>query len=109
MAFRQPKSRRDVADRQWRQWLAAHAAALTEAGLPPGVTLSESHWNDFLANGYMELHPEADDGFWFGDLTPRQMAALLAVLKSTPAYVGVAMAGWLQHRLGGEARSDPSE
>ena|SRR5688500_7611210 len=100
MSFRQPKSRRHADDRAWQAWLARHEAALKAIGLPPGVTLSEGHWTDFLQNGYLEWHPESWDGFYFARLSAAQMAGLLAVLEASPEYVGLPMAGWLRYRLG---------
>jgi hypothetical protein len=62
MSFRQPKSHRDAKERAWRAWLSHHEAALKSVGLSPSVTLSEEHWTDFLKNGYLEGHPESNDG-----------------------------------------------
>lgn len=101
MSFRQPKSDRHVQDRAWREWLSRHGPALKAIGLPPGVTLSEDHWTDFLDNGCVEWrHPEANDGFFFGQLSAGQMSRLLAVLEASPQYASRPMVGWLRHRLG---------
>ena len=76
-------------------------AALKAIGLPPGVTLSEDHWTDFLENGCIEFrHPEANDGFFFGQLSAGQMSRLLAVLEASPQYASRPMVGWLRYRLG---------
>lgn len=101
MSFRQPKSHRHADDRAWRAWLARHEPALRAAGLPPGVTLSEAHWLDFLENGSLDWHREDYDGFQFDQLTADQMARLLAILEASPEYARKPMAGWLRHRLGG--------
>ena len=100
MSFRQPKSHRHAEDRAWRTWLSRHEPALKAIGLPPSVTLSESHWTDFLANGELDWHPESHDGFFFSQLSPEQMSGLLAVLEASPEYASEPMAGWLRHRLG---------
>src|SRR3954467_5490926 len=100
MSFRQPKSHRDAEQRAWLAWLSRHEQALKTAGLPPSVTLSESHWSDFLQNGYLEWHPESQDGFVFDQLSRDQMSRLLAVLEASPEYVSEPMSGWLRHRLG---------
>lgn len=100
MSFRQPKSNRDAQERAWRAWLARHERALKAAGLPPGVMLSEDHWMDFLDNGSLESHPEADDGFFFAHLSAEQMSSLLTVLEASPQYAAQSMTGWLRHRLG---------
>jgi hypothetical protein len=63
------------------------------------VTLSESHWTDFLQNGYLEWHPESRDGFVFDQLSCDQMSRLLAVLEVSPEYGAEPMSGWLRYRL----------
>ena len=100
MSFRQPKSHRDAEQRAWQAWLSRHEPALKAAGLPPSVTLSESHWTDFLQNGYLEWHPESQDGFVFDQLSRDQMSRLLAVLEASPEYAAQPMSGWLRYRLG---------
>jgi hypothetical protein len=100
MSFRQPKSHRHAEDRAWRAWLSRHRPALKAIGLPPSVTLSEDHWTDFLQNGCIEWrHPEASDGFNFGQLSAEQMSSLLAVLEASPQYLSQPIVGWLRHRL----------
>jgi hypothetical protein len=100
MSFRQPKSHRDAEQRAWQAWLARHEPAIKATGLPPSVTLSESHWTDFLQNGYLEWHPESQDGFVFDQLSRDQMSRLLAVLEASPEYAAEPMSGWLRYRLG---------
>lgn len=100
MSFRPPKSHRDAEQRAWHAWLSRHERAIKAAGLPPSVTLSESHWTDFLQNGYLEWHPESQDGFAFDQLSRDQMSGLLAVLDASPEYVSEPMSGWLRYRLG---------
>jgi hypothetical protein len=100
MSFRQPKSHRDAEQRTWQVWLSRHESALRAAGLPPSVILSESHWTDFLQNGYLELHPESHDGFAFDQLSRDQMSRLLAVLEASPESLAEPMSGWLRYRLG---------
>jgi hypothetical protein len=100
MTFRQPKSHRHAEDRAWRAWLARHERALKAAGLPVGVVLSEEHWLDFLNNGTLDRHPDAADGFFFGQLSAEQMSRLLDVLDASPQYASSPMTGWLRHRLG---------
>jgi hypothetical protein len=93
MSFRQP-------NRAWQEWCARHQAALHAIGLPPSVTLSESHWSDFLQNGYLEWHPESHDGFAFDQLSLGQMSQLLAILEASQKFDSEPMVGWLQFRLG---------
>ena len=100
MTFRQSKSHRGADQPAWRAWLSRHEQALKAINLPPSITLSEDHWTDFLQNGYLEWHPEAYDGFEFGQLTSGQMSGLLTVLEASPEYVSMPMAGWLRNRLG---------
>jgi len=110
MSFRKPKSHRDAEDRAWRQWLAANEIALKRVGLPPGVTMSAAHWNDFLQNGMLDWHPESNDGFCFLQLSREQMEHLLAVLEAAletaPEFSEGLMIGWLRQRLG---RPDPGQ
>lgn len=101
MSFRQRKSHRHSDDRAWRAWVSRHEAALKSVGLPPSVTLSEGHWSDFLQNGYLEWHPESNDGFVFDQLSAQQMSKLLTVLEASPEYMAEPMTGWLRRRLGG--------
>jgi hypothetical protein len=100
MSFRQPKSHRHAQDHAWQQWYVRHVPALKALSLPPSVVLSESHWRDFLQNGYLEWHPESRDGFAFDQLSIEQMAGLLEILEASPAYASEPMVGWLQVRLG---------
>lgn len=99
MSFRQPKSDRHARDRAWQSWLSRHQAALREVGLSPSVILSEDHWTDFLQNGYLERHPESNDGFAFDQMTPGQMLALLRVLEASPQYALSPLVRWLRHRV----------
>ena len=103
MSFRKPKSNRDVEDRAWRRWLSENETELKLAGLPPNVTMSAPHWNDFLQNGSLDWHPESYDGFSFDQLSREQMTILLAVLEaslsSSPEFASGSMIGWLRHRL----------
>ena len=62
--------------------------------------MSESHWTDFLQNGYLEWHPESQDGFVFDQSSRDQMSRLLEVLEASPEYRAEPMSGWLRHRLG---------
>lgn len=70
MSFRRSKSTRHAEHREWRRWLAPYESTLRDVGLPPGVTMSEAHWIDFVQNGYLERHPESNDGFMFDQLSP---------------------------------------
>ena len=99
MSFRQPKSHRHVDDRAWRAWLARHEAELKAAGLPPGVMLSHAHWIDFLQNGCLERHSDADDGFVFDQLSAEQMSRLLALLEASPDSLSQPMVHSLRQRL----------
>ena len=98
MSFRKPKSHRHAEDRDWHQWLAKNEASLKRAGLPPSVTMSAAHWNDFVQNGSFDWHPS--DGFSFDQLSLEQMATLLAVLEEAPAIYQGPIIGWLSVRLG---------
>jgi hypothetical protein len=100
MSFRQPKSHRHDHDRAWRAWLSRYESALKAVGLPPSLTLNEDHWTDFLQNGYLEWHPESNDGYVFDQMSAQQMSQLLAVLEASPEYVAQPMVGWLRCRLG---------
>ena len=106
MSFRQPKSNRHDEQRAWQAWLSENKFALNSLQLPPSVTLSESHWIDFLQNGHMDWHPESDDGFFFHQLTKEQMSGLLALLEASPEYNSQPMVGWLRHRL---AHTNPEQ
>ena len=103
MSFRQRKSNRDAELREWRAWLDANQSALHRAGLPPSVTMSPSHWDDFLQNGYLEWHPESQDGFSLDRMADEQMAELLSVLeiaaRTHPKFAEGPMAGWVRVRL----------
>lgn len=103
MSFRQAKSHRHADDRAWREWLSLHGPALKALAIPPGLTLSEAHWIDFLQNGYLERHPDSYDGFTLDGLTVEQSRGLLAVLESSPAYVEQPMVEWLRYRLRDDA------
>jgi hypothetical protein len=74
--------------------------------MPPEVLLSQSHWLDFLQNGYLELHPESYAGFSFDKLSADQMSGLLAVLESSPEYAQQPMVNWLRHRLGRSSKAE---
>jgi hypothetical protein len=100
MSFRQSKSTRHCEGRSWREWLVRNEKLLRACGLPPELTLSRAHWEDFLENQYLEHYPESNAGFMFDDLSQEQMGRLLALLESCPEYVGRAMVSWLRVRLG---------
>jgi hypothetical protein len=91
---------RHIEDRAWRNWLTHDAPALKAISLPPELTLSSSHWIDFLQNGYLERHPESDAGFDLDLMTAGQMRGLLAVLEASPQFTAEPMSGWLRVRLG---------
>jgi hypothetical protein len=81
MSFRQAKSRdRDRRD-AWQEWIDLHRAELQAIGLPPEVYLSADHWDDFLQNGYLELHPQDCTGFSFQKLSPASAGALRRFLE----------------------------
>ena len=100
MSFRRPKSNRHAEDRAWRDWLSRNNDRLKAVGLPSSVTLSQSHWYDFLQNGHPHWHPESDSGFEFSQLSAEQMRGLLALLEASPEYATQPMVGWLRIRLG---------
>jgi hypothetical protein len=99
VSFRHPKSDRHERDRAWREWLRRHDAGLRAVAMPPAVTLSEAHWTDFLHNGYLEWHPEDNDGFTFDKLSVEQMRRLLTLLQASPEYSTAPMAGWIRMRM----------
>lgn len=100
MSFRKPKSYGAVDHREWSEWLAFHYTALKAIQLPPSLTLSKEHWKDFLQNGYLEWHPESNDGFEFDQLSLEQMAGLLGVLEKSPEFASEPMVSWLRNRVG---------
>lgn len=99
MSFRQPKSRKHAEDRSWREWLAKHEELLRACGLPPELTLTREHWEDFLEYQYLEHHPESNAGFTFDHLSAEQMRRLLVLLESSPEYAEWTMVSWLRVRL----------
>jgi hypothetical protein len=99
MSFRRPKSNRHAEDRAWREWLSRNDGRLKATGVPSSVTLSESHWHDFLQNGHLHWHPESNSGFAFTRLSAEQMRGLLALLAASPEYATAPLAGWLRVRL----------
>jgi hypothetical protein len=42
----------------WAKWITRYRSELQAVGLPPEVYLSLEHWEDFLENGYLALHPQ---------------------------------------------------
>jgi hypothetical protein len=65
----------------WTKWIDARRPELQGIGLPPEVYLSLAHWDDFLENGYLELHPEDRTGFVFDKLSPAAAGALRRFLE----------------------------
>lgn len=70
MGFRRPKSREHERQKAWGEWVERARPILRSIGLPAEVLLSESHWEDFLENGYLEWHPQDYTGFGFNELPP---------------------------------------
>ena len=79
VAFRRAKADAHRRSRAWHEWIGLHRAELTAMGLPPEVYLDESHWSEFLENGYLEWHQSS--GFEFGDLSAGRLAALHRFLE----------------------------
>lgn len=53
MAFRRTKTDAHHQSQAWQEWIARRRAELAAIGLPPEVSLDESHWSDFLENGHL--------------------------------------------------------
>jgi hypothetical protein len=79
VAFRRSKTDTYRRSHAWHEWIDRHRGELAAIGLSPEVYLDESHWLDFLQNGYLEWHPSS--GFEFGDLSAEQLAALHRFLE----------------------------
>jgi hypothetical protein len=99
MSFRNPRNNKRNVQRAWDAWLAHNANALKAIDLPPALTLSFEHWVDFLQNGYLEMHPEANDGFSFEQMSREHMERLLKILGASPQFAGEPLVAWLRQRL----------
>jgi hypothetical protein len=100
MSFRQPKSDKHHADEAWNRWIDQHRAEMKAMGLSPEVYLSESHWQDFLANGHLHWHPQDSTRFTENDLPPPAIAALRRFLELQYGHSDPipALLGWLRAR-----------
>jgi len=107
MSFRRGKERGRERREAWAEWIARYRPELQAIGLPPEVSLSAAHWEDFLENGYLEWHPQDFTGFTFDSLTPAAAGALRRSLERQ--YGGTdrspSLLEWLRvrHRDGGIA------
>lgn len=84
----------------WSSWIDTNRHQLKRIGLPPEVSLSKLHWEDFLENGDLHYHVKDSTGFSFNDLHPKAADALRRFLED--AYGEVIptppLLGWLRVR-----------
>jgi hypothetical protein len=100
MAFRQAKTDAPHSLQAWQEWIDRHRIELAAIGLPPEVSLDESHWYDFSENGHLQWHESG--GFEFGELSKGQLGALHRFLEREFGGAGrlPPLLRWVRVRLG---------
>lgn len=70
-----------TAHQRWADFVDANRAVIAMAGLPAPITTSIDHFDDFLAHGVLEHHPD-QDRFQVDSLSPGQYDALISLVES---------------------------